>query len=508
MRKLTITTFVIFMLLMVSADLFAIGVKPLSFSLIGKPGAVLDFKVTVNPADKPGIVKIALCKVTQSLDGRQNYEPVNAGNYPPAGWFAYPSVLKLTPGNPGEIAGKIKIPFDAKGDYNMLLMVTPESETVNYKGVNLAVRYGVQLFLQIDRPGVRSAAEITNLDLIKNEQGMPEIRTQVKNTSDLDYATYAYATIRDSHRKLIQKIDLLPGTYRDNTNLGDPILFPGSELLYTGKVTEFLEPGQYEVRLFYRYAENGQILQTKTVDIQEGAYKFPAAAIQKIKVSPQSIDLEARPGTMAMKAVKFENRLDKPLLVTVEALDIQPDYAYSIFDNTEIDLKGGKQFTLGAHQTAMKIITVKFAKNAPVQGNYGRLKIKAFTDEAKPDLIEEFTVNLRAVAVGDKKRAVEFTDLSGDRSGGNYVVSAMFKNTGNIDLAPKINLQLQDKADNLVAKIDLGAEERESISVLPAQMATVTGNLINIKPGDYEAIVTATDGDTQLGSFKFSLKVK
>ena len=508
MRKLFVITLLSLLIFLISANLFAVSVKPLSVSLIGKPGSVLNFKVTVNPSEKPGIVKITLCNVTQSLDGKQNYEPVEASKFPAAGWFSYPSMLKVTPGNPGEIEGKVKIPFDAKGDYNMMLMVSPESETVKVQGINIAVRYGVQLLLKVDRPGIRPTAEVNYLDIIKNETGIPEIQAKVKNTSVLDYSTYAYATIRDSQRKLIEKIDLLPESYWDKSNYGDPMLFPDSELLYTGKVTEFLAPGQYELRLFYRYADNGQILQTKTINVAEGEYKFPANEGKKLKISPESINLEGRPGTMAMKAIKFENRLDKPVMIVVDPLDIEPNYAYSIFNNTEIDLKGGKQFTLGAHQVTIKIITVRFAKEGPIQGNYGNLKFRVYTDEAKPNLIEEFTESLSAVTTGDKKRAVEFTNLAGERSGDNYIVSAMFKNTGNIDISPKITLQLRDKDEKVVAKIDLGAEEGEKNSVLPERMATASGNLIHIKSGEYDAVVKATEGDNELASSKFKLKIK
>ena len=508
MRKFFVIAFFLLLIFLTTANLFAVGVKPLSLSLTGKPGSVMDFKVTVNPSEKPGIVKIALCNVTQNLDGKQNYEPVEASKFPAAGWFSYPSMLKVAPGNPGQIEGKVKIPFDAKGDYNMMLMVSPESETVKVQGINIAVRYGVQLLLKVDRPGIRPTAEVNYLDIIKDENGMPEIQAKAKNTSVLDYSTYAYATIRDSQRKLIQKIDLLPETYWDKSNVGDPVLFPGSELLYTGKVTEFLSPGQYEVRLFYRYADNGQILQTQTINVTEGEYKFPAKEVKKIKVTPESINVEGRPGTMGMKAVKFENRLDKAVMIVVDPLDIEPNYAYSIFNNTEIDFKGGKQFTLGAHQVTMKIITVRFAKEGPIQGNYGNLKFRVYTDDAKPNLIEEFTESLSAVTIGDKKRGVDITNLTGERSGDDYIVSAMFKNTGNIDISPKISLQLQDKDAKVVAKIDLGNEKEEKDSVLPERMGTVSGNLVRIKPGEYNAIVKATQGDTELGSSKFKLKIK
>ncbi len=508
MRKLFGITLFLLLIFSISANLFAVGVKPLSLNLIGKPGSVLDFKVTVNPSEKPGIVRVTLCKVTQNLDGKQNYEPVEAGKFPTAGWFSYPSILKVTPGNPGEIEGKIKIPFDAKGDYNMMLMVSPESEIVKVQGINIAVRYGVQLLLQVDRPGIRPTAEVNDLDLVKGENGMPEIHAKAKNTSVLDYNTYAYATIRNSQRKLIQRIDLLPETYWDKSNYGDPVLFPGSELIYTGKVIEFLAPGLYELRLFYRYADSGQILQTKTINIAEGEYKFPVYEGKKIKVSPESIRLEGRPGTMAMKAIRFENQLDKPVMIVIDSLDIEPNYTYSIFNNTEIDLKGGRQFTLKAHQVAMKIVTVRFGPKGPIQGNYGNLKIRVYTDENKPNLIEEFTESLSAIPMGDKKRAVEFTDLTGERSGDEYIVSAMFKNTGNIDIAPEVSLQLQDKDDRIIARIALGTEKGDKNSILPERMASVSGTLTHIKPGDYKAIMKAREGDSELGSSKFKLKIK
>ncbi len=508
MRKIyTIILLFILIIVVSSSSLLAIGVKPLSLNLIGKPGDTLNYKVTINPSDKPGLVKLSLCRVTQLLDGTRNYQPVDPSNYSVAGWFSFPNLLKVFPGTPGEITGKVKLPLDAKGDYNMMLMVVPESERVMIQGINVMVRYGVELNVKADRPGLRATADVTSFDIIKDNNGMPEIQAKVKNTSALNYITFAYATIRNNQRKLIQKIDLLPGSYWEKNNYGDPILYPEGELLYTGKVTEFLSPGQYELRLFYRFANNGQVLQSKMIDIKEGDYKFPAESVKKLKISPASIALEGRPGTMSMKAVKIENRLNQPVIVVVEGLEIEPNYPYSIFSNTVIDLKGGKQFTVGANQMAVRIISVKLPKEAPVQGNYGNLRIKVYSNEEKPILLDEVMVDLSATVIGDKKRAVEFTDLTGESNKDEYVVAAVFKNIGDVVVSPRISLILRDNEGKLVTKIFLG-EGEEDISVLPNRMTTVNGNLNNIKPGDYVAELQATEGNIDLGSSKFNLKVK
>ncbi|MGE5583135.1 MAG: hypothetical protein ACM3X9_11450 [Bacillota bacterium] len=506
-KKLLHIGIILSLLFFISGNLWAISVQPMTLEYNAKPGETIDFKVTIKPGDKAGIVKLSLHQATQRLDGATEYIPVDPGTYPPANWVTFPATVRVSPGAESEVAGKIKVPFDAKGTSNMLLMLESDLDKQIVQGLTVMIRYGVALNVRVNRPGIRPAAALTKLDVVKNEKGLPVVQAQIKNTSLLDYRTNAMATIRNSQKKLIQRIELRPRNHWEN-GAKDPVIYPGSELLYYGNVTEYMAPGEYEVRLFFRFADRGQLLRGTTLSVREGDFIFPKEKMKSFNVSPPELTFEGRPNSISIKAVKFENKSDKPVLVNIESDEIEADYPYSIFTNTKVEIKGELKFTVGPKQTVMKIIAVRFPKDAPVQGNYGNLKIRAYSSDDKPSLIDESLVKLAAVLAGVKKPSLGVASLSGDRSGDTCLVAAVIKNTGNIQITPKASLLLRDKNERVVANIGLSGEGDEKIVVVPDQLVTLTGTIKNLKPGKYQAEIKLADGNTNLGTSELTLEIK
>lgn len=506
-RKQMIPLFLI-LFLIIGSSILASGVDPLLLNLSGKPGETLNFKVTIQPSDKPGDVQLSLHKIVQKPDGNFDYQPVDPGSYAPTGWVSFPSKVTVVPGKSTEIKGTIKLPNDAKGsDNHLLLMIEPENDIKKVDGLSLMVRYGVTLNVQVDKPGTRPAATITSFDMVKSQKGFATIQGNVKNTSLVDLQTYAYVTIRNVQKKLMEKIELLPYSYLES-NVGDPVLYPDSELLYLGVVHQNLPPGAYEIRLFLRYGETGQLIQSKNINIQEGQYKFPEAMYKNIKIGPEELSFEGKPGQISIKALKFENKSDKPLIVQMVTSDIEPKYTYSVFNNTKFETKNGDKFVIKPKQMVVKIITVAFPKDAPIRGSYGNLKIQVYTEAEKPIFVEEQNIKVSANIVGEKKKQVEVKNLSGERNGENYIMSAVIKNTGNTAISPAITLLLKDDDNRTVANTDLNCDGEENITILPDRMATVTATLTNIKPGKYQAEVKAVDGSAILDKKLFTVQVQ
>lgn len=506
-KKVIFIGLFLFMLSIAASNLLAISVEPLTLNYNIKPGANVSFKIKIKPEDKLSNVKISLFQVTQRPDGGTDFLPADPATYPPVEWVSLPATAKVSPGANTELAGTVKVPFGAKGTYNMMVMIESDQDKKTVQGLTVLLRYGVALNVRVDGPYIRPSAELTRFGMAKTKKGLPLIMAEIKNTSAVDYVTSATATIRNSQKQLIQRIELRPQSYWESGGT-ESMMYPNSQLTYLGPVSEYLAPGDYEVRLFYRYGEHGQILQAKTIRIREGDYTFPAAKVKILAASPEELAFEGKPNAVSIKAFKIQNQTGAKVQVAIEPAEIEADYPYSIFSNTQVELKGETKFTLGPKQMAVKIVSVRFPKDAPVRGNYGAFLIKVYSDAAQPVLIATERVRLAAVVSGVKKPGLTVASISGDRNDAGCLVAAVIKNTGNIQITPGVNLTLRDKEQRVVGKIALINENETELLILPNKMATVTGLLKNIQPGKYHAEIQLTSGSDDLGSADLDLEIK
>ncbi|HBE80031.1 MAG TPA: hypothetical protein DDW65_19960, partial [Firmicutes bacterium] len=209
----------------------AVGVVPLTIELNGKPGDTMNFNVKLNPGAQTEKLKISLEKINQQLTGDLRYTPFEPG-VPPATWITVPDSAVVSPGASTQIDGIVKVPLNAQGGtYLAMLRVAPEEPTKK-GGFEISIQYGVRIYIRLDTIGLRPKVQVTGLELIKDEKGKPQIQAKVKNSSVLDFLTTASATLRDSERKLIQRVELRPAYFWKN-KISEARLLPEGELAYT-----------------------------------------------------------------------------------------------------------------------------------------------------------------------------------------------------------------------------------------------------------------------------------
>ncbi|HBF35854.1 MAG TPA: hypothetical protein DDW50_00860 [Firmicutes bacterium] len=471
----------------------AVGVVPLTVELNGKPGDTMNFNIKLNPGGQTEKLKLSLEKIIQQPTGDLQYSPFEQGG-PPASWIAIPTTVGVSPGASSQIDGTVKVPLNAQGGtYLALLKVAPEEPT--RKGAfDVSIQYGVRLYIRIESAGLRPRVQVTGLDLIKDEKGTPLIQARIKNISAADFLTTASATLRDSNQKLIQRVELRP-TYFWRNKISQARLLPGGELNYIGPVTEPLSPGEYELRLFYHYSENGQLLQAKNIQIHAGDYVF-ASPPKALKLDQNELIFEARPGVLSLKGLKMQNRLDKPVKVVFIPEEVAPDYPYSIFANNSLTLRTGSPLTIGAGQTEVAIISVQIPREAPVRANYGSFNLQVYSAGDKPVLLDEIPLSLEAITVGNQTRTAEVLSISGDKEKSGYRILAVLKNTGTIKLTPVANLVLKDKANkSLGTLLSLKTDDAQQVALLPNQTMNLTAFLPKLDPATYQADVTVLEGD-------------
>lgn len=376
----------------------------------------------------------------------------------------------------------MKVPFDARGSYIIAIMVEPE--TPPEPGVTIRFRFAVRLHIRVDAPGIRPAAEVKKFTITGGEKGEPVIQALVQNISPLDYLTSAQATVRDSQGRLVERVEMRPAVM---WNYAQPEirLYPFSELLYTGSPQKYLPPGEYRLQFFFRYAAGRQLTISETVQIGEGDFLFPEELMKTVQVFPRSLEFMGQPGTVTSRGLTLENTSEQALEITLEPVEIESGYPVSIFSNTEFSLRGADSFLIAPRRKINTILTVRFPREAKAQGNYGLMRIKVYNPEGKP--VEEQLINLAAVVAGEYRYTAEILALTFNSEEEEVFLTAVLKNTGNIDFFPAVRVLFKDMEGQPLRTIKLAPANEEN--VLPARSIILRGTAGNLPPGDYQAEV-------------------
>lgn len=487
----------------------ALGVQPLIIEMKPKPGETVPFTINLIATEKTSEqVKIALYQPIQLPTGELSFREPDPTSFPEGQWVKLNRENALVmPDGKVDVSGTVKIPLNAKGSHNIIVMIEPL--TVQKMGsMELRVKYAARLALDIDAPGLRPTARVSDFEITRGEKGEPVINIKAENNSLLDYLTTANVTIRDNRTKrLVERVELRPeiGWRYQNTEMR---LMHGCILHYYGTPQEALLPGQYDVRLFYRFGNSGQILLSKTIDIKDGDFVYPAAKLRRIKITPEEVAFSGKPGTASTKGIRFENRSDKQVTIRLQPEEIDTGYPYSLIKKTEIEFKNNQEFSLEPGRMAVSIMGVKFPKDAPAQGYYGLLKVTVLSSDPTPVVLEEYKINLEALVPGKHQTSAELTSLSGDRDGENYILSAIIKNTGNIKISPFAELVIKDKDGRLAGATKLTVEGTGNPSVIPTKLLTLTGSVNSLKPGLYKAELKIFEGTVEIGASQSKLEVK
>lgn len=501
--------FGILIMLLPVALVDALGVQPLIIEMKPKPGETIPFTINLIATEKTSEqVKIALYQPLQLPTGELSFREPDPAGFPEGQWVKLNRENALVmPDGKVDVSGTVKVPLNAKGSHNIIVMVEPATAQ-KMGSMELRVKYAARLNIEVDAPGLRPTAQVSDFEIEKGENGEPVIKIKAANNSLLDYLTNVNVTIRDNRTKrLVERVELRPeiGWRYQNQEMR---LMHGCTLHYYGSPREALLPGQYDLRLFYRFGNSGQILLSKKIDIKTGDFNYPAGKLRRVKITPEEVVFSGKPGTSSTKGIRFENRSDKQVRIMLQPQEIDTEYPYSLIKKTSIEFKNDPEFLLEPGRMAVLIIGVKFPKDIEAQGYYGLLKTTVLSTDPKPIVIEQYMLNLEAVVPGKHQASAQLTDLSGDRDGDKYLLSAVVKNYGNIKISPFAELVLKDKNNRLAAATKLMVEGNGTPSVIPTKLITLTGSVESLKPGLYKAELKFFEGTAEIGTSKCNLEVK
>ncbi|MGM0438348.1 MAG: hypothetical protein ACQEQD_08750 [Bacillota bacterium] len=485
-KKYNFEVIILFFLLfifIISFPLYAIGVQPLVLDLEVSQGETQQFELKLSPEQNQSTAELNLYYPRQQLTGSLSYEEGNLDEHPVLNWLDLPDEVIVPPGEETSVDVQVSVPYGVEGTHTAIIMVEPKVEEAE-KGITFQVRYAVRVNIHVDAPGLREEAEVKSFKLESTEENQPLIQTHIKNPSPLSYNAAGEVTIRDQNRRLIERVPIR-SEHASQGGRDETTIYPGSEVIFSGKVTEPLAEGTYDLQLFLYYADGRQVIERKTIDVGDEFIDYEN--LEYIEVKPEVIDEELRRGGAHTEALDIRNRLADPLNIKIAAQKNNSDYKHSLLNNFQIELRGGQEFELEGRRSKRPVLIVRAPREEIEDGGYyDTLQIGVFDPETEEQL-EIRDVDLSFIVGEDYEYSGEIKTISTQRVEDEILFSTIVENTGDAHFSPRARIYLKKDGEIKYTLFTELAEEDDEI--LP-EMKGILSSYANVEAGEYTADIT------------------
>lgn len=479
----------------------AMGIHPFVIDVEACPAETARFELSISSDGNSDHVGLRIYGIRQSRYGDLEYIP--AAQAPCSSWVRLPTLVDIPNSAQRTIEGQVLVPADAGGSYHLAIMVEPQTKESGY-AVAVRVRYAVRLNIRVPRAGLRADAKVKSIGLAKAESGEPVVEAIISNTSPVDYLASAEVTIRDSSMRLLERVELRPQSGWSN-GWTQSRLYPHAEVAFLGFPRTVLAPGEYDLRLFLRYASGRQLISTAKVKVAEGSFVYPERTLVGVSISPDRLDFTLAPGGAASKAVRFGNTGSVPVRVLMQPRQPEPGYPRSIGAQGDLELRGGADFVLQPGRSATRVVGLQFPKDSPPGGYYGAIDVAVVS--LSGELLHTEAIQADAHVGQGWKRSIEIAGgtLQADEDG--YLVGVVVMNTGDVALSPWGQGVIRAADGSVAASVKLEVEGDAGARVLPGRDITVVGLANHLVSGSYTVEVVVGEGSTSLGIGEFQVLI-
>ncbi|MFP4015665.1 MAG: hypothetical protein ACLFUI_01415 [Halanaerobiales bacterium] len=492
---------VIVSVLVFSSQIGAIGVRPLIIDLDAVPGETKVFEITLTPSEEDEVVNINYYQPIQMETGGLSYQEADSESFPVLNWIELEqNRVELPADENRKVRGTVTVPFGANSSHTVILMVEPEVEEAE-QGVTFKVRYAIRLNINIQSPGMRPRGEINTFEFDTESGEQPVINTIFHNTSKMHYETSAEATVRNEQGRLVQRVELkTPVAWQSGRE--STTIYPGAEVLYTGTITEPLYPGNYQIRLFYRYADGMQIIERREITVEGNI--GTEDELKPIRLSPEDIKVNMRPGSSQSQVIEIENYSEQPISLNVSGRDIVRDYSHSLYKAVEIQLRGAENMTILPNVKKRVVLSVKAPQDIEDAGYYGYIDfIQQISEEEK----EVYTIPVDVIVGQDEiEPDIELLSLHYDGEGEEGIYSVEIANQGEAHIIPEGKLTIKDSTGETVGEIDIALQEGVN-RILPDQSGLLIAIAEKLESGTYTAEVNINQDGQTLDENEFEIQV-
>ena len=500
-NNIIILIIIMLFLLSISNYTNAIGVRPLDINLKMEKGDSKEFVLKISPENKETDIKLNIYNPKQNIYGGIEYKEDSSKKHAISNWFNLPKKVTIPPGDTEIINGEVTVPYEIKGDHTAIIMISPVIKNRG-SGITFKVRYAVKVNINIESPGLREEVEINEFKLKSNKDNEPMLSTIINNPSSLHYPAYGEVTIRNENRRLIQRVPMKSQHARQSGQKATRI-YPGSKVRFTGKVTEVLHPGTYNLRLFLTYADGKQEIVSKQVEV--GDEFVQEGNVKHIELKPTNINDSLRPGGASTQVLRLRNRTGKQLQIKLGAKEVKPKYKHSIYKNLNVELRGDKKFKIEPRRSGRSVLILRSPREVKPGGYYGKLNIGVFDKEGNK--LSTRNVNIDMLVGEDWKEDVKVQGITSLKDKKEHVFSLSVKNNGDAHFAPQARVYLKDKSGEIIHTLNMSLPEGKN-KILPGMSSRLVTRRNDIKPGKYKAEVTIMKDGEELKKAEFEITVK
>jgi hypothetical protein len=440
-------------------------------------------------------VDIELYQLSQDFGGNFDYVEATPDNFLYSNWIDFPNSITVSPGSTTPVEAIVNIPSNAPfGTYNFILMITPEVETTGTIGI--IIRYAIRITVHVQGTVITSV-EVEDVKVVPDEDGKPVIEATIANGSSYDLILSIEAILRDKSGRMIERLPL-KSTYMEKNNITTQRVLRGNKVVFSGKPTYLLAPGDYKVNLFVNYS-NRQRVFTYDINVPEEGFNFIPPTELALILDNNEFSYELYPGAVKTFVVNLQNMSNQNVTVQVggeEFASLPKDKSLLSW----ITLRSPSSFTVNAQRTSRVILSINVPKEVENGAYYGKIVLNAYDESG--EFLSQKKVNVETI-ISEVNYDVELVSSNYEKIVGSGIFSALIKNTGGRYIIPKGNLSILDNDGVSIGVYDVLPSNQEWL--VPSQETMLIGEVPILEGEGYKYILTIYDNEQRLKVFEGEL---
>jgi len=493
MKKFYIISIVF--LLFTTFSFAQITVSPLSVEKDVRAGENFVATINVYGGNTTQNVNIELYQLSQDLTGNFDFAKATPDTFLYSNWIEFPNSITVSPRSPTPIEVGVNIPSNAPfGTYNFILMITPEVETSGTIGI--IIRYAIRITVHVQGT-VITRVEVEDMKVVPNEEGKPLIEATIVNGSSYDLVVSTEAILRDQSGKMIERLPL-KSPYMEKNNITAQRILKGNKVVFSGKPTYLLAPGDYKVNLFVNYS-NRQRVVTYDINVPEEGFNFTPPTELALIVDNTEFSYKLYPGGVKTFVINLQNMSTQNVTVQVggqEFSSLPKDRSLLSW----ITLRSPSSFTVNAQRTSRVTLSINVPKDVENGAYYGKIFLNAYDESG--ELLSQKKVNVETV-IGEANYDVELVSSNYEKIDGSGIFSVLIKNTGERYIIPKGSLSVLDNDGVSIGVYDLLPSTQEWL--VPTQETMLIGEVPILEEDGYRYILTIYNNEQRLKVFEGEL---
>ncbi|ABX32527.1 hypothetical protein Pmob_1838 [Petrotoga mobilis SJ95] len=495
MKKFYIISIVF--LLFTAFSFAQIAVSPLSVEKDVRAGEEFVATINVIGGNTTQNVSIELYQMTQDLSGNFDYVEATPDNFLYSSWIEFPNSITVSPRSTTPVEVSVNIPSKAPfGTYNFILMITPEVETSGTIGI--IIRYAIPITVHVQGT-VITRAEVEDVKVVPDEEGKPVIEATISNGSSYDLVISAEAILRDKSGRMIERLPL-KSPYMENNNRTAQRILKGNKVVFSGKPTYLLAPGEYKVNLFVNYS-NRQRVFTYDITVPEEGFNFTPPTELALILDNTEFSYELYPGAVKTFVINLQNMSNQNVTVQVggeEFASLPQAKDRSLL--SWITLRSPSSFIVNPQRTSRVILSINVPKEVENGAYYGKIVLNAYDESG--EFLSQKKVNVETV-IGEVNYDVELVSSNYEKIEGSGIFSALIKNTGERYIIPNGSLSILDSDGVSIGVYDLLPYSQEWL--VPSQETMLIGEVPILEGEGYRYILTIYNTEQRLKVFEGEL---